>query len=1141
MKTLAPSLLAAALLASAPAWAQLPPIIQSSQPYQPLTAGTTVAALNGDDMGILVPLGFTFPWFGQNYTHVMLSSNGVIVPGIATTTTCSTGCLSNDAMPSVNVPNPAIAGFWDDLDLRTASGGGLVRTLQQPGQFTVEYAAVARYGTSNASSVTFQIRLTAAGSVTFHYGTLVGTSTSWTATAGFENPGGTLGANLLSGCTSGCTPANFPPSGTMFTVGEPNGPDLAVSSVTISNFVTAMDGNLTFTVNSLLRNFGRTPANNFLWRAYISRDQQLDLTATDGGADMQVAEGGPESLEAVDGGFTLDGGLSTVAVTASAATTSAPATGEYYVLVQVDPTDVVMEASEANNVGSTTSAFVQGIDLVATSVSGPVSTGGGNPESFPISFFNRGTTPAGTVGFRILLSTDQVLDASDFTLFNGTRTVSGGETISETVPVTIPANAPNGQFYFLLQIDAAGTVTEANEANNVAASAARVDVRRADLVNEQVTFLDTITGLEVTQARFGDPVRLKVRFRNVGGANANTFRVAMVLSTDTSLSLLSDTYVCDSLLPLVAPGTTSTETTLDCTLPLANAAGTAFGTGPFFLFGVVDSTGAVFETNKANNSLMVGPIRVSAPGVDLAVSSVTAPASAGVGEIIPLVRTLRNIGNVDGPDVAYRYYASANDIITSDDVLLRIVDNGGLLRDQGSITLARGGSDTATELVRLPGTMPAGTYYVGCIIDPTFSVASELDPTNNALASRSMVVAPSSLRVVNTVLPDAVVGRPYSFRLAAVGEQGPSVWRIDPTLGAAPGWLSIGASDGLLSGTPTGAGGAEVVGLTVVLENGGRQSAVRLALRVLPTTAGLEITTTILPAVVNSSLTQYQYGLGAAGGVRPYSWRLAGGTLPTGLALGADGTLFGAPRNASNGAVPLTVEVRDAVGGRATRPLSLRLIAPGAITFRTLFIPDALVGQEYLHDIAVENQDGSAIARPLTWRVTGAVPGGLTVTPQAELITVAGRATQAGTFSFTISVEDANGRTDSLEFTMTVHPPRYRVNNTLPEVLHPDEVVSHALTVAPQGNVTYRITSGQLPPGLTLDSAGMLSGTVASEGAEGLFAFVVEVRDPAGMTGLTPLSLRVERAVRAPGCSASGGSWLFFGALLLLRRRRSAS
>jgi MYXO-CTERM domain-containing protein len=238
--------------------------------------------------------------------------------------------------------------------------------------------------------------------------------------------------------------------------------------------------------------------------------------------------------------------------------------------------------------------------------------------------------------------------------------------------------------------------------------------------------------------------------------------------------------------------------------------------------------------------------------------------------------------------------------------------------------------------------------------------------------------------------------------------------------------------------------------------------------------------------------------------------------------------------------------VRDAAGGRASKQLALRMIAPGAITFRTLFVPDALVGQDYLQDIAVENQDGSALARPLTWRVTGAVPAGIAVTPQAELITVAGRPTQSGTFRFTLSVEDNNGRNDSLEFSLTVHPPRYRVTNNLPEVLHPGDVVSHPLIVSPTGNVKYEVTSGALPPGLTLDEAGLLAGTVApeDEGSLGQFTFVVEVVDPSGMSGLTPLSLRVERAPRASGCSsvvADAPSWILLTlvALMLVRRRRS--
>jgi uncharacterized repeat protein (TIGR01451 family) len=1140
-------LLAVAALSSS-AWAQVPPIIITTQPYVQLTGGTpvtfTARGSSADDEGwAQINLPFQFPYFGQNYSTIFLDTNGFLSVGQA----CSVGtfssiCYSNASFPNSALPNGVIAPFWDDMQTRSDTVVSYVTTLSE---VTIEYRDLYRFASTTAK-VTFQVKLTASGGIFFHHGPMADPSNSFTFSVGFEDQAGTVGADVISGCTSSClgtgaTSPHYVPN-RLFTIGEPNEADLAVGAVTVSNFTRLPDDNLTFDVQAQLRNFGRTAASNFLWRAYLSRDLVLDTTATDGGADIQVFEGGPITLSGVNA---TDGGQALINVTGAAATTVAPPTGEYYVLVWVDPTNVVMEASESNNVGATSTAFVQGVDLVATSISGPTSTGGGNVENFPVNFFNRGTTSAGTVQFRILLSADQALDASDFVIFTGTRTVTGGQTINETIPVTIPVNAPNGRFYYLLQLDPMNAIVEANENNNVVASTVQVDVQRADLIAESIAFLDPVTGVETSTARFGEVARLRITFRNAGGANANNFKVAMVLSTDTSLSLLSDLYVCDETQTQVAPSATSTVVTLNCTLPVANAQMVPFATGPYFIFGILDATGTVFESNKANNSLMVGPIRIVAPGPDLAVTSITAPASGGVGELIPVVRTLKNLGNVDAPAVKYRFYASANDIITTEDVLLRIV-SGGQEVDEGTITLARGATDTSTELVRLPGSMPPGTYFVGCIIDTGRLVTADLEPSNNALASAAMQVAPSSLRIVTTLLPDAVIGRPYSFRLGAVGEQGASTWRLDSGLGAPPSWLSIGSADGLLTGTPTGSAGSEIVGLTVVLENSGRQTVARLAMRVLPSTSSLEVTTSSIPAIVNTTAAQYQYQLGAAGGVRPYSWRVASGTLPQGIALGADGTLFGAPRNTPNGSTPVTFEVRDALGARARRQLALRLIAPGAITFRTLAIPDALLGQDYLQDIAVANQDGSPLARPLTWRVQGSLPAGLVATPQSELVTVAGRPTQAGTFVFSVSVEDNNGRTDTLEFSMTVHPPRYRVIASMPDLLRPDgSTVNIPLSVSPQNNaVSYRVVNGGLPPGLTLDPAGIIGGTIA-ESTEGTWSFIIEARDGAGMSGLTPFTLRVEREPRAAGCSATGGFFspaLGFAAMLVmaLRRRRSA-
>src|SRR6185295_5159227 len=108
-----------------------------------------------------------------------------------------------------------------------------------------------------------------------------------------------------------------------------------------------------------------------------------------------------------------------------------------------------------------------------------------------------------------------------------------------------------------------------------------------------------------------------------------------------------------------------------------------------------------------------------------------------------------------------------------------------------------GAADTQTELVKLPASMPPGLYYLGCVID-TGSAVAEIDETNNALASSSVQVAPSSLRVSTQMLPDAVVDRPYSYRLTAMGEQGPtSTWTLDPSQGTLPTGMSLD-TDGLI-------------------------------------------------------------------------------------------------------------------------------------------------------------------------------------------------------------------------------------------------------------------------------------------------------------------------------------------------------
>ena len=57
---------------------------------------------------------------------------------------------------------------------------------------------------------------------------------------------------------------------------------------------------------------------------------------------------------------------------------------------------------------------------------------------------------------------------------------------------------------------------------------------------------------------------------------------------------------------------------------------------------------------------------------------------------------------------------SANAIISTDDILLPI-DLGGETKPEGTVTLGVGQTDTLTERVRIPTTIPAAKFYLGVL------------------------------------------------------------------------------------------------------------------------------------------------------------------------------------------------------------------------------------------------------------------------------------------------------------------------------------------------------------------------------------------------------------------------------------------
>jgi hypothetical protein len=112
---------------------------------------------------------------------------------------------------------------------------------------------------------------------------------------------------------------------------------------------------------------------------------------------------------------------------------------------------------------------------------------------------------------------------------------------------------------------------------------------------------------------------------------------------------------------------------------------------------------------------------------------------------------------------------------------------------------------------------------------------------------------------------------------------------------------------------------------------------------------------------------------------------------------------------------------------------------------------------------------------------------------------LSGTPTASGTFTFTVTATDSASQTGSRAYTLTVAQPTVSVAPaTLPNA-SAGSAYSQAVTasggIAPY---TYQVSAGALPAGLTLSSAGVLSGTPTAAGS---FSFTVSATDSSTGTG----------------------------------------
>ncbi|HSO73307.1 MAG TPA: putative Ig domain-containing protein, partial [Blastocatellia bacterium] len=390
----------------------------------------------------------------------------------------------------------------------------------------------------------------------------------------------------------------------------------------------------------------------------------------------------------------------------------------------------------------------------------------------------------------------------------------------------------------------------------------------------------------------------------------------------------------------------------------------------------------------------------------------------------------------------------------------------------------------------------------------------------NRLASSPFTIEvgppPPPLAIRTEALPQALEGLLYNAAIEAFGGIGPYTWAIET--GALPDGLTM-TPEGVISGRATSSGVASFAAR--VRDALGTSAVKALFIVVSAPPPPLVILTVSLPET--SAERFYSQGLVAAGGVAPYAWTLASGALSTGLNISADGTISGTP--ASPGTSVFVVRVTDSAQQSVTRTLAITVKPADKVApFGNLETPDfratlntIATGSGWALDnvavtkveVLIDNQTVSEAIHRLSRPDIGAIWAGL---PNAA---------NAG-FSFSLDTTKFSNGEHTLAVRLLDAAGNATVIGSRP-VFFQNQVLSiqslnlvrgkkgehySMQLVAVNGWPPYSwtITAGSLPSGVSLNAAGLISGTPA---VFGTFSFAVRVADSNGASAVASLNLTV--------------------------------
>jgi hypothetical protein len=287
------------------------------------------------------------------------------------------------------------------------------------------------------------------------------------------------------------------------------------------------------------------------------------------------------------------------------------------------------------------------------------------------------------------------------------------------------------------------------------------------------------------------------------------------------------------------------------------------------------------------------------------------------------------------------------------------------------------------------------------------------------------------------------------------------------------------------------------------------------------TSSTLSVSTTSLPSGTVGAA--YSAAVAASGGTAPYTYNAT--NLPSGLSIGAStGVITGIPAQNSVGTASATVKVTDSTqpsSQSASSSLSISIspaASPAALAVTTTSLPAGTVSTPY----PSTSLQASGGAPPYSWSLqSGSLPAGLSVSTAGA---ISGTPTLAGAYPLTFMVTDSSTTPETAKGSLTLTisaAPASTLTLTATTLAEATLNTAYSAALTATGGVapyTFTLANGTgLPAGLTLSSAGGISGTPTTAGSTAFTVNVTDSSTPAPLSATGNLSITVN-STAGPSC-----------------------